>query len=392
VMRLSLAALLIIASSLAGLAKQQPARVAIAGHITKPQRVPFTPEQLKQLRVPAGFRVTIFANDVGKPRVLAVAADGSVYATRRDPGDIVLLRDTNGDGAADVQRIVVRRPQLHGLALHGQRAYFVGVNDVFVADVAADGSFANTTRLVHDLPDGGQHADRTLRVGPDGQLYISVGSTCNACDETNPENATILRAPLDLASRTIYATGLRNTIGFDWHPDTKQLYGMDHGIDWLGDEEQVEELNRIEQGKQYGWPYVYGNNGKNPKDEPPGEISHDEWARLSAGPALGYRAHSAPMQMQFYTGAQFPPEYRGDAFVAMHGSWNRETPSGYEVVRIRFKNGTPVAIEPFMTGFLSGGSTPMMFGRPFGVAVARDGSLLIGDDLNGVIYRVEYSK
>jgi glucose/arabinose dehydrogenase len=383
--------LAVLTSSLSLLA-QQPANVAIVAHILKPAPAPFTPDKLKQLRVPAGFRVTAFATDVGKPRILAVAADGSVYATRRDPGDIILLRDTNGDGAADTRRVVVRRPQLHGIALHGQRAYFIGVNDLFVADVTTDGSFTNTTRLVDDLPDGGQHADRTLRVGPDGQLYISVGSTCNACDETNPENATLLRAPLDASSRTIFASGLRNTIGFDWHPETKQLYGMDHGIDWLGDDEQIEEMNRIEQGKQYGWPYIYGHNGKNPQDEPPGEISHDEWAKLSSTPVLGYRAHSAPMQMQFYTGAQFPAEYRGDAFVAMHGSWNRKVPTGYEVVRIRFKAGVPVAIEPFLTGFLSNGATPTMFGRPFGVAVANDGALLVGDDLNGVIYRVEYGK
>ena len=198
-------------------------------------------------------------------------------------------------------------PKLHGIALHGQRAYFIGVNDLFVADITPDGSFTNTTRLADDLPDGGQHADRTLRVGPDGQFYISVGSTCNACDETNPESATLLRAPLDMSSRTIFASGLRNTIGFDWHPETKQLYGMDRGIDWLGDDEQVEELNRIEQGKQYGWPYIYGNNGKNPQDEPPGEISHDEWAKLSVTPVLGYRAHSARCRCSSTRARNSPP-------------------------------------------------------------------------------------
>jgi glucose/arabinose dehydrogenase len=167
---------------------------------------------------------------------------------------------------------------------------------------------------------------------------------------------------------------------------------MDHGIDWLGDDAQVEELNLIQAGKQYGWPYVYGADGFNPQDEPPGGISKDEWARLSAKPALGYVPHAAPMQMQFYTGSQFPPDYRGDAFIAMHGSWNRKPPSGYEVVRLRFKDGKPVAFEPFLSGFLSTGAKPEMSGRPFGMAIAKDGALLVGDDLNGAIYRVEYGR
>jgi glucose/arabinose dehydrogenase len=220
-------------------------------------------------------------------------------------------------------------------------------------------------------------------------LYISVGSTCNACDETGPEHATILRAKPDGTARVIYASGLRNTIGFAWHPSTRELWGMDHGIDWLGDDDQPEELNRLAQGKQYGWPYIYADGKHNPQDEPPGDISMEQWARMSEPPVLLYTAHSAPMQMVFYSASQFPAEYRGSAFVAMHGSWNRNPPSGYEVVRIRFEAGRPVAIEPFLTGFLvdQGGSYGAI-GRPVGLAVARDGSLLVSDDMNGVIYSV----
>jgi glucose/arabinose dehydrogenase len=391
-MRIVVAVAIALSCSLGLAAFQRPANVEIVGHVVKPERVDMTPDRLKQLKLPPGFKVSVFATGLGKPRILVVSDDGTVYATRREPGDIVMLRDTDGDGRADQQRVAVRRPMLHGLAFQGRRAYFVGVNDVYVADVKADGTFENTTRIVDDLPEAGQHNDRTLRFGPDGQLYISVGSTCNACDETSPENATMLRMAPDGASRQVFASGLRNTIGFDWHPDTHELFGMDHGIDWLGDNAQVEELNQIQQGKQYGWPYIYGADGENPQDDPPGELSHAEWAKLSTKPLLGYTPHAAPMQMQFYTGSQFPAEFRGDAFVAMHGSWNRKAPSGYEVVRIRYKGGMPTAFEPFLTGFLTGGAKPAMAGRPFGVAIAKDGALLVGDDLNGTIYRVEFQK
>ena len=174
-------------------------------------------------------------------------------------------------------------------------------------------------------------------------------------------------------------------------PATGKLWGADHGIDWLGDDEQPEEINLIEQGKQYGWPYIYGNGGKNPQDDPPGGISLDDWAKASETPVLTYTAHAAPMQLAFYTAASSRPDFHGDAFLAMHGSWNRKPPSGYEVVRIRFEDGKPAKIEPFITGFLTGtDGTYGYVGRPFGVAVAKDGSLFIGDDDNGIIYRVTY--
>jgi glucose/arabinose dehydrogenase len=167
---------------------------------------------------------------------------------------------------------------------------------------------------------------------------------------------------------------------------------MDHGIDWLGDDEQKEELNLLVAGEQYGWPYIYADNRHNPQPEPPGELSMEEWAKMSRPPVLLHTAHAAPMQLAFYGGAQFPAEYRGDAFVAMRGSWNRKPPSGYEVVRIRFKWGKPVAFEPFATGFLVQTDGGWGFiGRPAGVAVAADGALLVSDDTNGVIYRIAYS-
>jgi glucose/arabinose dehydrogenase len=370
----------------------QSAQLQITAHIIEPVKLPVSAETAARLKAPAGFRISQFAEGLGNVRMLTVALDGKVYATRRDEGDVVLLKDENRDGRADGHVVVARRPQMHGIALSGNQMYLATVKDVFVADRRPDGTLGELRRIIDDLPDGGQHPNRTLAVGPDGMLYISVGSTCNACAETSPEHAALLRAKPDGSTRTIHSAGLRNTIGFAWHPTSGALWGMDHGIDWLGDDEQKEELNQLMPGTQYGWPYVYADNRFNPQDEPPGEMSMEQWARMSRTPQLLYTAHAAPMQMAFYTAAQFPAEYRGDAFIAMRGSWNRNPPSGFEVARIRFTDGKPVAIEPFATGFLveqPGGKWGHV-GRPTGLAVAQDGALLVSDDKNGVIYRIAY--
>lgn len=362
----------------------------VEGVIHKPERAEPGAEILRKIRAPEGFAVTVFAEGLQNPRMLAVAPNGDVYVTQRTTGNVVLLRDADNDGKADAQTVVANLPQAHGIAISGDRMFLAGVTDIYVASIrAGDGALGALERTIDDLPDGGQHPNRTLAVGPDGWLYITVGSTCNACDETNPEHATMLRAKPDGTTRSIYASGLRNTVGFGWHPATGEMWGMDHGTDWLGDDEPPEELNKIEHGKRYGWPYINGKGLAQLKEDPPGGMSHEQWAQISEPPMLTYTAHAAPMQMAFYNGGSFPAEYNGDAFVAMRGSWNRKQPSGYEIVRVRFKDGAPQAIEPFVTGFVErAGDGYVRHGRLAGVAVARDGSLLFSDDDGGVIYRV----
>ena len=357
-------------------------------HIFKPDKVEATPERVASLKAPAGFKVSVFASGLKNARVLAVAPDGTVYVSRRDQGDVLMLKDAGGRAAA-APVVVARRAGAHGLAIRDGKLYLVTVKELFVADIQADGTLGPPTLLVGDLPDAGQHANRTIAFGPDGMLYLSVGSTCNDCNENNPENATLLRITPDGKTRSIVATGLRNTIGFAWHPRTGELWGMDHGIDFLGDEVQPEELNRIEYGKNYGWPHIYAGGEIYPQSTPVGEISKATWKAMSTPMALGYRAHAAPMQMLFYSGGSYPASFEGDAFVTMRGSWNRNPASGYEIVRVRFENGQPRAFEPFVTGFLSDdGKTH--FARPVGLAMAKDGALLMADDANGVIYRVAY--
>jgi Raf kinase inhibitor-like YbhB/YbcL family protein len=366
--------------------------VSVQAQTFKPAKVEANDERMSQIKVPEGFSIKPFARDLKNIRIVAVAPDGAVYVSRRDQGDVILLKDIDRDGVADgAPRIVANRAGAHGLAIRNGKLYLATVKEVFVADIQPDGGLGPLTMLIGDLPDGGQHGNRTLAFGPDGMLYISVGSTCNACNESNPESATILRASADGKSRVIFASGLRNTIGFDWNPETGELWGLDHGIDYLGDQVQPEELNRLEQGKQYGWPHVFADGGINPQSTPPGGITKEQWKTMSVPMVMGYTAHAAPMQLVFYTGSAFPRDYRGDAFATMRGSWNRKPASGYEIVRVRFEDGKPKSFEPFVTGFLTDGGTTHV-ARPVGLAVTPDGALLMADDANGVLYRIAYGK
>lgn len=368
---------------------KDPTTTQIEGYVFKPALVPATAENVNQLKVPTGFKVNKFAEDLGHPRMLLTSSTGHVYVTDRDAGVVLLLQDTDGDGAADTKKTVATIKQVHGLAMRGSKMYLIAVRELYTADINADGTLGAPQMLLNNLPDGGQHPNRTIAFGPDDKLYITVGSTCNACPEPNKENATILQTNADGTGRKIFAKGLRNTIGFGWHPQTKVMWGMDHGIDWLGDNDQKEEVNQIKEGANYGWPYIYGEGKYNPADRPEGDTTYQQYLQLTTLPSLLYDAHAAPLGMVFYTGTQFPTEYQNDAFVAMRGSWNRSSPVGYKVVRLHFENGQPTRFDDFLSGFLVN-NNKAHFARLAGVATHPDGSLLVSDDTNGVIYRVAY--
>lgn len=368
--------------------RQQPAGEAASN---RTETVPFTQERLQQLRLPEGFSVNVFARDLGNPRMMVVEPDGTVYVSRPASGDVLALRDTDGDGQAEQRTTALDGlRQVHGLALHAGKLYAATINSVYVADIE-NGQVGSPRRIVSNLPAGGQHPKRTLGLGPDDRLFISVGSSCNACREENPEHATILTTDLSGNNRAVFAQGLRNTIGFGWHPQTGELWGMDIGSDWVGGDVPPEELNRLEEGRHYGWPWCYadGQVDLTVSSPPPGNASKEAFCARTAAPALTYQAHASPIGMAFYTAEQFPAAYQGDAFVAMRGSWNRRPAVGYKVVRIDFEGGQPVRMEDFMTGFLLE-DRQSHFARPAGVAVAADGSLLVSDDQNGIIYRIRY--
>lgn len=364
----------------------------IAGNTNEPTKLLPTLERVATLSLPPGFQIQWFAKLEG-PRMLAVAPNGDLYATRRHPrNDVVLLRDSDGDGLADIVRRVASIENVHGITIRDDKVYLAAVRKFYVADLLEEGGLGEPRLLYDDLPDAGQHPNRTVKFSPGGKLILSVGSTTNDAPEPNPESATLLELATDGSGRTIHARGLRNTIGFDWNPANGDLWGMDHGIDWLGDEVQKEELNYIYRGGHYGWPFVYEDRKPNLRQNPQESlgITREQFAAATEAPVLGLEAHSAPMEFLFYRGSQFPAEYRRSAFLALHGSWNREQPAGYKVVRIPFINGVPQAPVDFLTGFYLPDSNAQ-FGRPCGLAVAPDGALFLSDDGGGAIYRISYT-
>jgi glucose/arabinose dehydrogenase len=339
----------------------------------------------RRIRAADGFSVGLFASDLSGVRFLRPLPDGSLLASRPREGEVWRLSpDADGDGRADAAAVLLEgldRP--HGLDLHEGWLYVAegdGIGRVRIDP--ADGALAGPyERIVDGLPSGGNHWTRTVRIGPDGWMYVSVGSSCNVCFEKDERRAAMLRFRPDGRDGEIYATGLRNSVGFDWQPGTGVLYATDNGRDLLGDDFPPCELNRIERGGFYGWPVA---NGDRVLDPDVGE-GHEERARRSIPPAHAFPAHNAPLGMVFLRGAQWPAEWRGAALVALHGSWNRTRKDGYKVVSLHWQPDGAIEQRDFVVGFLEDED---VIGRPVDVAEGRDGTLYVSDDYAGAIYWV----
>ena len=334
------------------------------------------------VQVPEGFGVSIFAEGLSGVRMLEFGPDNRLYAVRSSAGEIVRF-DVNADGTADGQPTIVatglRQP--FGLAFRDGHLYIGETHQV----IRLSGSgFAQETVVVRGLPTGG-HWTREIEFGPDGRLYVSVGSSCNLCEERDARRAAIVRYTADGSGEEIVAVGLRNTVGLAFHSDTGDLWASQNERDNLGDDRPSEELNILTPGgpvEDFGWPYCYQDRVPNP------EYADAQRCAGTVAPSLEMQAHSAPLGMVFYDGDQFPPEYQGDLFLAFHGSWNRTEPTGYKVVRIRVENGQPVSYEDFATGWLTGAGR--VLGRPVAVEVGPDGSLYVSDDGTGRIWRIRW--
>jgi len=357
----------------------------VVGYSFYPQRRDATEDLLASLHAPDGFTVDAFARGLKNARMMAVADDGAVYLTRPDQHDV--LRIAEGHAPTTV---VSGMDGVHGIGFHGGRLYLETIKELSSFALKRDGSAWDRRVIVKDLPDAGQHPHRNFGFGPDGMLYLSIGSDCNVCSEPDPQHATMIRMTPDGSGRQIFAKGLRNTVGFAWHPETHELWGMDQGMDWMGNDLPPEELNRIVQHGDYGWPFAWGKRQVNALFSRP-HVDKSDYVMSTVPAALTYQAHTAPLAMTFYAAEQFPADYRNDAFVAMHGSWNRSPAVGYRVARIHFQEGQPQRFDDFLTGFLVEDGRAF-FGRPAGLAVTKDGSLLVSDDANGVIYRVRYTR
>ena len=339
------------------------------------------------LTLPPGFTAELYASGLETPRFLAFDPDGVLHVAEWGAGRVVALPDRDRDGRADgLEPLADGLSSPHSL-VYRDGGWYVGVPSgvVFLADTNGDGQADERKTIVGSIPTDGAHRTRTVDFLPDGRMVLSVGSTCNVCDEEDPRRATIL--VYDDASGTgerILAAGLRNAVGLAVQPSTGDLWANDNGRDLMGDDLPPETLYRIQDGADYGWPRCHSGRILDPDMGQPGDCDG------VPAPAVEMQAHSAPLGMVFYDGELFPERYRGDLFMAFHGSWNRSTPTGYKVVRIPFENGGVAGpIEDFVTGWLDA-ATGETSGRPVGLAVGPEGALYISDSKGGFVYRVTY--
>lgn len=341
------------------------------------------------LRLPPGFTIDVFARDLGHARFLAVDPRGTLLVSVPRSGHVLALPDDDGDGRADRAIPVVEGLDLpHGLAFHDGALYVAETGRVVRVgyDPVTRRATGPPAVVVSGLPARGSHWTRTIAFGPDGRLYLAVGSSCNNCEERDGHRAAITRYNADGSGEARFATGLRNAVGLAFRPGSAELWVTVNGRDWLGDDRPAEYITRVTEGGFYGWPHCHWEMDGTLAPDP--ELPSAARCQRVSRPSLLYQAHSAPLGMAFYTGTQFPPEYRGNLFVALHGSWNRTSPTGYQLIRVRVDGDAPRA-ETFASGWLVGRRA---WGRPVDLAVGQDGSLFLSDDSQGVVYRIGYRR
>ena len=342
---------------------------------------------LDRIALPPGFHLNVFADGLPGARMLEVTAHGDLLLSQPAAGKVVLLlRDDNADGESDGRvELLSGLERPHGLDIHGSRLYIAEADAVGSVrfDAGARATSGAYQHVVTGLPRGGNHWSRSVRIGPDRRIYVSVGSSCNACVESDPRRAALLRFNPDGSGGEIFASGLRNTVGFDWRPGTGMLYGVDNGRDLLGDDYPPCELNLIEQGGFYGWPYANGDKVPDP------DLGENRTAEIrgSIAPVHGFAAHTAPLGMAFLRNSKLPENYRQTLLVALHGSWNRSERQGYEVVSVHFREDGGILERKFASGFEIDED---VIGRPVDVAEGINGEIYISDDYTGMVYRVVY--
>lgn len=359
------------------------------------------PPELK-LKLPAGFHVNVFAKLNSAPRMMAFDKNGHLFVALVKSNQVVMLPDANKDGLAETVNVVAENLNApNGLAFVGDDL-LVANQDGIVKLTQKDGAWSKPTPFISNLPTGG-HTLKSIKVGADNFLYINVGSSCNVCVEDDPSRATILRytlqgkpaGGLEVVGRhsnlaPIWASGLRNSQGFAWYPKTGTMFATNEGADnraeqkggKVNDELPPEHLNKIEPGNNYGWPHCWGNRFEDPNFTGP-----DNFCKNSTPPSITFTSHSTPIGITFLDKSHFPADYKNDAIVALHGSWNRAQPSGYKLVRVKFDGEKPAEVLDFATGWLNNNEVG---GRPVDVIVGTDGALYVSDDKANLIYRITF--
>ena len=341
---------------------------------------------LDKVKLPPGFSIALYAGKVPNARSMALSPNGTLFVGTRSGDVVYALPDRNRDNRADEVITVLKGLNTpNGLAFRNGSLYVAEISRVLRYD-GIESKLRNPPQAVvvnDSFPSDTHHGWKYIAFGPDGLLYVPVGAPCNVCERDDARYAGIMRMKPDGSALEVFASGVRNTVGFDWHPETGQLWFTDNGADWLGDDQPPDELNHApKEGLHFGYPYCHG-----------GHIPDPQYGKKRAcgnftPPALRLGPHVAALGMKFYTGKMFPPEYRHQVFIAEHGSWNRSEPTGYRITLARLEGSRALKYEVFAEGWLQGGKA---WGRPVDILVMPDGALLVSDDRAGAIYRISYT-
>lgn len=337
---------------------------------------------LELIQLPPGFTLSLYTDKVPNARSMSLSPGGTLFVGSRH-GKVYAVSDSDHDGRGDtVYTLAKGLNSPNGVAFYAGSLYVAEIDRILRFDMI-EGRLKNPPSPVvvsRDFPSDKHHGWKFIRVGPDNKLYVPIGAPCNVCLEYG--YAVITRLNLDGSQHEIYAEGVRNSVGFDWHPDTKQLWFTDNGRDRLGDDIPADELNRVDhEGQHFGFPYCHGGDVLDP------EFGLGHKCKEYVAPVQKLGPHVASLGMRFYTGKMFPAFYRKQVFIAEHGSWNRSEKIGYRISLVKLKDNKAVSYEPFAFGWLQGQAA---WGRPVDIEQMADGSLLVSDDKAGAIYRISY--
>lgn len=336
------------------------------------------------IRLPAGFQSNIFAAGLNNPRFMTVGPDGTLFVAERSARRVVALPDRNGDGRADETVAVAGDLDAPSSLDFYQGQVLVGEQSRITLLILGANYKATARKvLIPALPTSGAHTTKTVLVGPDGRLYVAMGSTCNVCNESDSRRAAVSVYEMDGSGGRIFSKGLRNAVGLAVNPVTREIWATNNGRDMWGDTRPPETVNILHDGADFGWPRCHAGTLPDP------DFADTQGCQGVAAPAATMHAHMAPLGLAFYQGPHFPPGYRDSLYVAFHGSWNSTALVGYKVMRVPLQQGRVTgAPEDFATGWIKDNTGAT--GRPAGIVEGADGSLLVSDDKGGFIYRITY--